>query len=188
MKDIRLLITAGCTALLLVVGILIGVNLSRDTPAQTTESEQSITVGLEGYPQTPIERIPVATPEATLLMAIDLMKPSFADTSTVEAARLADDLLVNGFYYWTTYPDGSERINYTVGYTPSEFDIEILVNYNGVILDAAIFGKGTKDWGVYCQSAISNVSTVDQLNYLVAKTELAARWWNADQSCEYVLN
>jgi hypothetical protein len=186
--------------LALLAGVVFGFVLDTD-PAPLPAQNVNITVQ-PGQPTQPVQSAsepanveldtpfyaPEATPEETLLQAIALMKPggSFNGEATPAARQLAIQLVSNGYYYWTTYPNGTERINHEAGDTSTVHDdVEFAISNKGAVLLADRFGFRTTRWGVECLASPSVSSTVDDLNFLLTKTRNAAKKWNADQSCVY---
>lgn len=126
------------------------------------------------------------TPEQTMLKAIDLMKPGAHGTTTQAASLLAQQLQDQGYYYWTTYQDGTERINHESGDTATvEDDVEFTITNTGMVLGADSYGVNTQSWGVFCSASPSARSTIASLNALLNETQHAASARGANTACAY---
>lgn len=167
----KLTIVAGIVALL-GIGVAAGFALDSEStpePAQTTIVVQQPTGISEPAP---------------VLNAINLMKPGFNGRTSDEARQTHAQLVSAGYSYWTTYPDGTERINYSFTEKGKTKSVEFVVSPNGVHMDASVYGLSTEDWGVWCSAPIGR-SPVDAMNALMAKTHSAASKLDADPSCKY---
>ncbi|HEU4914419.1 MAG TPA: hypothetical protein VFT16_03395 [Candidatus Saccharimonadales bacterium] len=167
---------------ILFVGVLFGYTAHPESPAP--EDGAAVVIGQS--PKKAPTTVSASSPEGELLMAIGMMKPDFHGTTTPNARVLYTQLTSMGYYYWTTYPDGTERINHKTGDRKTvNDDAQIKVSNNGTLVSAASYGDPPRYWGVSCPASPSR-PTVDSLTQLLVKTERAAKKWEGDLTCQYI--
>lgn len=119
-----------------------------------------------------------------ILNAIDLMKDGFDGPVTESGRELHERLVSQGYYYWTTYPDMTERFNYDFAENGKILRAEFAVAPNGVHMDVMRFGLGTEKWSVECAAPVTSAAFND-INQLLSKVNRAAAKHGVDPTCWY---
>lgn len=154
------------TAVILGIGIAVGFGLDSDSMPALTQQ-------------------PTSNPEpATILNAINLMKPGFNGPMSDAERQLHAQLTSKGYYYWVTYDNGTERINHDFTEKGKIKSVEFAIAPSGLRMDATRFGLSTETWSATCAASVGR-SPIDSLTTLMSRVNRAASKLNADPTCKY---